>query len=159
MDKKIIPGQGFDKIKFGMTRDAVIKVLGKPDEIAEDQNYSDSNDANELTTVFYYDELGLSLSFDKQEKYRLTEISFEDADFALGSVRTGMTKKDALAKIEKLGLGTPEEDYLEPEDNPDELELYTIYDANISLWFSQNELTTIQIVPNWIDDDTIAWPN
>ena len=157
MDNKIIPCVGFDKVKFGMSRDQVIKVLGQPDEIEEDQNYGDTPE--ELTTVFYYDEMGVSLSFDKEEKYRLTEISFEDDQFSLGDIKVGMKKDAAFAAAEKAKLGEPYEDDLtdDLQDN-EELESFTFEDTNVSLWFEKDILVTIQIGPDWIDDDTIKWP-
>lgn len=160
MDFKIIPCVGFDKVKFGMTRNQVIEILGSPNDIEEDQNYGDSPE--ELTTVFYYDELGVSFSFDKEEKYRLTEMSFEDEQFVLGgTIKVGMTKEAALAAADKLDLGEGYEDDLlddEVEDDDKKLESYTYDDKNVSLWFEDGVLVTIQIGPDWIDNDTIKWP-
>ncbi|MBP5365690.1 MAG: hypothetical protein J6Y82_07180 [Bacteroidales bacterium] len=158
MNNKIIPCVGFDKVKFGMTRDQVIAALGNPNEIEEDQNYGDTPD--ELTTVFYYDEIGVSLSFDKEEKYRLTEMSFEDERYSLcDTIKVGMMKDAAIAAAEKAGLGEAYEDDLSDDLQEGEmLESYTFEDKNVSLWFEANVLVTIQIGPDWIDDDTIKWP-
>ncbi len=159
MGKEIKPLIGFDNIKFGMTMSEVKDIMGKPDSIEEDQNYTDNEDEKEdLTTVFYYDELDISMSFDKEENYRLTEVSFEGDQFGLGDLRVGMSKEEAFSAAADAGLGECEEDYLGEDADSDNMELYTYEAKNVSLWFADDLLDTIQIGPGMIDDDTIAWP-
>ncbi|MCQ2203833.1 MAG: hypothetical protein MJZ15_05280 [Bacteroidales bacterium] len=158
-DYKIVPGVGFGKIKFGMSKEAVIEMLGQPDEIEEDANYGD--DPNDKVTVLYYDMDGFSMSFDKEYKYKMTEISFDNDMFVLeGKVRVGMAKEEALKVLEAAGWDEPME-----EDLADELDeenkgttAYTYEEQNVTLWFDDETLGTIQVGPQWIDADTIKWP-
>lgn len=160
MNYKIIPCVGFDKIKFGMTRDEVMAQLGQPDEIQEDQNYGDTPD--ELVTVFYYDEIGVSMSFDKEADYRLTEMSFENEEFTLcDTIRVGMPVEKVFEAIEKsdYDFGECYEETLDDEESDGgRIALFVCEDCGISLWFEEGELSTIQAGPAWIDDDTIDWP-
>ncbi len=159
MDFQINPGVGFDQIKFGMTREQVLEILGNPSEIREDENYSgDPKETEDLTTVFDYDDLGVSFSFDKIEDYRLVEIDFDSPDFSLGPIHVGNLIDSVFSDAEVMKLGEAEEDYLDDEDNPDNLKSFTFFDTNVTVWFEKDILTTIQLGPFWKDDDTIDWP-
>ncbi len=157
-DYKIIPGVGFSKVKFGIKKEQLIELMGQPDEIEEDANYGDSPD--DKVTVLYYDTDGFSVSFDKDENYRLTEISFESDLFILeGCVKVGMSTQDALKALEKAGYEEPNLEDLDGEVDPDEKTVaYTYDDMNVTLWFDNDVLQTIQIGPFWFDSDTIKWP-
>lgn len=151
--KAILPLIGFGSIKFGMEEHEVSNYLGDPDE-TEVQNYGDGGEAN----VLYFDELGLSMSFDSEEDYRLVEISFESDRFVLHNViKPGMSKDDFLSALENLNLGEYE---LEELDNEgfENMEQYTFDKDNINIWIENDRLTTIQIGPEFVDDDTIKWP-
>lgn len=161
MNKVILPFVGFDKVKFGMSQEQVIEILGNPDEIEADQNFSDNAcETEELTTIFTYFELGVSLSFEKCENYRLMEISFDDNDFKLGDMAAGVSKEMAFKAAEKLGFEEPYEDDLSEygEEVPEGFESYTYDDKNVTLYFEDGILATIQIGPEWLDNDIINWP-
>ncbi len=150
---KIIPGVGFDNIKFGMTQDEVEGILGEPDEV-EEQNYGEGESAE----VFYYDEAGLSMSFDAEEDYRLVEISFEDDNFVLfDSIHIGQPIEEALSLAEKANMGEYDIEDLSL-DGFDGKELYAFDKDNINLWADDKILSSIQIGPYWLDDDNIKWP-
>jgi hypothetical protein len=150
---KIIPGVGFDDIKFGMMQDEVEGILGEPDEV-EEQNYGDG----EAAEVFYYDELGISMSFDAEEDYRLVEISFEDENFILfDSIHVGQPLNEVLSLCERAKMGEYDLEDLSL-DGFDGKELYTYEKDNINLWIDDKMLSSIQIGPYWLDDDTIKWP-
>ncbi|MBR6251268.1 MAG: hypothetical protein IKR17_08770 [Bacteroidales bacterium] len=164
MNKTIKPLIGIDKVKFGMTREQVIAALGQPDEIDEDQQYGDTPD--DTTTVFYYDN-GISCSFEKSEKYRLMEISFEDdEEFNIaGKIKLGMSMKDALATaVELFGEEETEDDLTDDIEEGSLLRSFTFYNNNVSLWFDgekkgEEVLETIQIGPQWSEDgNTVIWP-
>ncbi len=72
-DAEIKVGIGFSKVRFGMTEEEVIELLDQPDE-TEEMRFEDGCTA----IIYYYDELGISLSFESEEDFRLMEISFED---------------------------------------------------------------------------------
>lgn len=155
----ILPEIGFDKVKFGQTRDEVIAILGKPDEIVDNENYGDG----ELATIFYYDEPQISLSFDKEENYRLVEISFDDEEFDMnGDIKVGMPIENAVEAADKAGIGECYEqdlaDELDQEQIDAQVRLFVYEDKNVCLWSEDGLLSTIQIGPAFIDDDTISWP-
>ncbi len=157
-DYKIVPGVGFGNVKFGIRKEQLIQLMGQPDEIEEDANYGDSPD--DRVTVLYYDQDGFSVSFDKEAKYRLTEISFESNLFVLeGKVSVGMKKEEALSALAAAGYEEPSIEDLNGEIDPEEqTEAYTYDEKNVTLWFDEGVLATIQIGPFWLDSDTIKWP-
>lgn len=151
--KAILPGIGFGSIKFGMEEHEVSSYIGDPDE-SEVQNYGEGDEAN----VLYYDELGVSMSFDKEEDYKLVEISFDNDKFVLaGSIKVGMSKDDFLEALKTINLGDYDFEDLSDEGFEDK-ELYTFEKDNINIWVDEDEVSSIQIGPQWVDDDTILWP-
>lgn len=159
MDCKIKPFVGFDRVKFGQKIEEVTKVLGQPSSIDADQNYSgEPNETEELTTVLSYDELGVIMSFEKAEGYRLTEISFEDERYALGKLKVGMPKAEALKAAEALKLGEYDENFFDDDEDSEGYETYDYTDKNVCLWFFEGALDAIQIGPDFDDNGEIVWP-
>ncbi|WP_430810344.1 MULTISPECIES: hypothetical protein [unclassified Carboxylicivirga] len=151
--KAILPHTGFGSIKFGMEEHEVSNYLGDPDE-TEVQDYGEGAEAN----VLYYDEMGISMSFDKEEDYKLVEISFEKENFILhNAIKVGMSKADFLAKLETLNMGDYEREDMS-QDGFDDKELYVFEKENINIWLDEEAITSIQIGPEWVDDETIRWP-
>ena len=151
--KAILPFIGFGSIKFGMEEHEVSSYIGDPDE-TEVQNYGHGGQAN----VLYYDEFGLSMSFDSEEDFRLVEISFENDRFILhNAIKPGMSKEDFLSALENLDMGEYEVEEIE-EDEFENMVQYIFEKENINIWIEDDKLTTIQIGPEFVDDDTIRWP-
>ncbi len=151
--KAILPHVGFGSIKFGMEEHEVSNYLGDPDE-TEVQDYGDGAEAN----VLYFDEIGISMSFDKEADYKLVEISFENSNYALhNKIKVGMSKEDFLAALKELNMGEYEVEDMK-EDGFDDKELYTFDEENINIWLDDDAITSIQIGPEWVDDETIRWP-
>jgi hypothetical protein len=147
----VILGQGFGDIKFGLSEEQVTTLLGPPDEI-EEQVYGEDEQAN----VYYYDSMGISMSFDSEENYKLVEISFEDEAFILlDNIRVGMSRDEFLKAAQQLGEYELEDLSGEGFENK---ELFTFEDANVNIWMDTNGLESIQIGPFWEDDETIQWP-
>jgi hypothetical protein len=102
--------------------------------------------------------MGVSMSFDKEEDYKLVEISFETENFILhDAIKVGMSKDDFLAKIEDLNMGEYDLEDMN-EDGFDDKELYVFEKENINIWLDEDAITSIQIGPEWVDDETIRWP-
>lgn len=151
--KAILPHIGFGSIKFGMEEHEVSNYLGDPDE-TEVQDYGDGAEAN----VLYYDEIGISMSFDKEADYKLVEISFENNNYKLhDKISVGMSKEDFLASLKALNMGDYELEDMK-EDGFDDKELYVFEKENINIWLDDDAITSIQIGPEWVDDETIRWP-
>lgn len=158
MDKTIIPQVGFDKVKFGQTVPQVKAVLGEPDEISDTQYEED--EPGDTSRILYYDELGISMTFESGFDFRLLELSFESDEFTLGGkLHVGMTKDAALAAADELGLGEATEEDLQDElEDGENLEAVSYDEPNVTLWFEEGILSTIQLGPGWIDDNTVDWP-
>lgn len=151
-EKVIIPGTGVDKLRFGMIEEEIISILGKPDEI-EVQEMDDE----EMINIYYYDDLGLSMSFDSMEDFRLVELAFEDSKYTLEkNFFPGMSKELFLEHADELGEYEFED--LSDEDS-DVNELYTFEDKNINIWIRKGIVDTIQIGPYWKDDENVSWPD
>jgi len=151
-NKLIVPGVGFENLKFGMNENEVAAVLGKPDEI-EVQEMDDG----EFVNIYYYDEIGVSMSFDSMADMRLVEIAFDNSEYTLNnSLFPGMSKELFLEHA--AGLGEYDVEDLTDEGS-DVNELYSFEDKNINIWIREGVVDTIQIGPYWSDDDEeILWP-
>ncbi len=151
MKTTIVPGVGFDNIKFGMTEDEVLDVLGNPDEI-EVQEMEDGESVN----IYYYDDLGVSMSFDSMEDYKLVELAFDDSRYTMEkNFFPGMSKNMFLEHVGELGKYYIED--LSDEDS-DVTELYVFEDKNINVWLREGVVDTIQTGPFWRDDENVSWP-
>lgn len=154
---EIKPKYGFDRIHFGLTIAQVKTILGEPEDMDADQNFSDEPD--DLTTVLYYD--GYSLSFDKKVDYRLTEMLFEDESFKLGKIAVGMAEDKAVELAEGMNLGDWSDPFAEDEDNDPEFESTTGYsfdEASLSLLCTDGRLTEIEIYVPLDENDNPIWP-
>ena len=151
-DKSIVPGVGFANLKFGMNEEEVTSVLGKPDEV----EVLDMDDG-ETVNMYYYDEIGVSMSFDSMADMRMVEIAFENSEYTLNdNLFSGMSKELFLKHAE--GLGEYDVEDLTDEGS-DVNELYSFEDKNINIWIREGVVDSIQIGPFWSDDDEeILWP-
>ncbi len=170
--KKLIPTVGFGKVRFGMTIDEVKAALGRPDDEQTSQ-LGDSRD--DLSTELFYDKLALSLSFDKLADFRLVDIMTEDGcQFSLGDdVHIGDSFESVKAAVLKADYGPFEEHDIQDElaDEFDEGQLdedermeaqglaeYDLPEVGVNLYFRDGKLDTIQLGPEYDDDDNIVWP-
>ena len=69
---QILLGEGLENVKFGMTKSQVNKILGTPDET---EVYHFSEDEEDLTEAWHYDEHGFSVSFDQENDWLLGSIA------------------------------------------------------------------------------------
>ncbi len=152
INKLIVPGVGFANLKFGMNEEEVISILGKPDEV-EVQEMDDGESVN----IYYYDEIGVSMSFDSMTDMRLVEIAFENTEYTLNNnFFPGMSKELFLEHAG--GIGEYDVEDLTDEGS-DVNELYSFEDKNINIWIREGVVDSIQIGPFWSDDDEeILWP-
>ncbi|SFS73808.1 hypothetical protein [Lutibacter maritimus] len=153
--KEIKPGYGLGNLKFGMSRAEVKLMLGEPSFI---DKYSHSDSADDLTESWEYDDLGLSISFDEDENWKLIMISINSDFYELNGVSLiGLKEKELLAKLEAMNLGD-----LDLEDcsdlGSDEQKVIEVEEKAINFWLIDDALDEIQWSPFFIDDDTIDWP-
>ncbi len=150
---EIVPGRGIGEILLGMTQEQVEKIVGKPDEIEE----VDYDDGESAITWFYYD-LQIDLNFESEDDLRLSFISVENENYALGGkIKVGMDKASVLAACKELNLSDPEIEDFSSEDVPNQ-ELIGLEKENLNLWFTDGRLDEIQFGPFWKDDETPIWP-
>jgi len=151
------PNVGLGAIKFGMTRDEVKNIAGKPDEIENVPGF-DEEVNNELES-WHYDENEFSLVFDADYDWRLVSIAVSDPFFKFhGKSIVGMTRQDTFDLLEKLGIVVSNMEDLSDDENP-ELELIESDEDGLMIWFSEGEVIEVQILPDVEEDgETLIWP-
>ena len=87
-------GEGLGDIKFGLTRQEVEALLGKPEE---KETYNVNDDTDYKTESWHYDEYEIALSFVMFDEWRLVSItcSFEES-LLFGQEVIGFKKKPLL---------------------------------------------------------------
>lgn len=153
--KDIQAGQGLGRIKFGISREELKKILGEPDEV---DRFSHSDAEDDLTESWHYDELDLSASFDQQEDWRLTTLSVSSPEYELeGESLIGLPKKEVTDRLKKLGLTDLESEDWSSAESPNHL-LISSEEAGMNFWLDEGLLTEIQWGPLISEDDSLEWP-
>jgi hypothetical protein len=155
-------GEGLGNIKFGMTREAVKALIGAPDEV-ENYSYADQEEEynendEDLTELWHYDDLEMSLSFDKIEEWKLINMAISAEEYTFeGHKVIGMARKELIALLKKLNIGElVYEDYSTAE-TPDH-KLISAEDAGVNFWLENDVLTEIQWGPRFDEDENPLWP-
>jgi hypothetical protein len=147
---EIIIGQGIGSIVFGMTKDELIEVAGKPDE-KEQFNY-DESDENQAES-WHYDSLELSVAFEEINDWKLTSIAVSSPGYSLeGKKLIGLTKDEVLKEISSFDLGTMEYEDCSTDESPD-LGVISFDESALNLWFDEGVLTEIQWGALWEDEN------
>ncbi len=154
--KDILIGKGFDEIRFGMTRQEVKKVLGEPDEV---DAYTSSDEADDNTEAYHYDELELSVSFDEVDDWRLGSIAISSEEAVLeGLALIGNSDEELLERVSNLDLGEYEREDVSSPESPDH-EVISFYESSINFWLENGTVTEIQFGPIWDDEnEEVIWP-
>ncbi len=154
--KEIIVGKGYESIRFGMTRSEVEKILGKPDEI---DSYASSEEAEDNTEAYHYDEIELSVSFDELEDWKLSSIAVSDPDAELEGLKLiGVSSEELLEKVDALALGEYEREDVSSPESPDN-EVISFMNSSINFWLEEDEVTEIQFGPFWDEEEEdFIWP-
>ncbi len=151
----IVPGIGLGDIKFGMLREDVKSLLGEPDEI-ESQSHDDDDD--DVTESWHYDDIEVSLSFEKAEDWRLCTIAVSNEDATLkGKEIIGLSKDELMETLKKVGITDLTTEDWSSADSPDYFSV-TSEDQEIVFWIDSDEVMDVQWGPLFIDEDTISWP-
>ena len=155
--QKIIPGTGLGELKFGLTKDEVTAIVGKPDDIENLPGFDE--EVNDQLESWHYDELEFSLVFDGDYDWRLVSIAVSDPFFQLDGHNIIGMKKDTLSLVlDNLGIEISNEEEISDEDNPD-MYLLESEDAGLMIWLEEGEVIEIQILPDVEDDgETVKWP-
>ena len=143
-------GIGYGDIQFGMERDTIKKMLGKADEV---ELYSYSEEEEDLTEVWHYDELDLSLSFDEADHWKLVMIAVGDTNAHIaGEFLIDKTQEEIIAACEKSGLGAID------TEEVDEGQVLKIEEKSINFWMDEGLVSEIQFGPFWNGDDEPIFP-
>lgn len=151
----IIPGVGLGELKFGLNREEVAALLGQPEEKEE---FSYSEEEEDLTESWHYDELELSIGFDQEDGWRLTTMSVTSEEYAFeGFNPIGMEVEALKEKLNALNIEDLEYEDVSSVENPD-TELIFSEALGMNFWFIENTLAEVQWVPHFGDDENVKWP-
>ena len=142
--------QGIGDLSFGMKKMAIVSALGN--------EYSE--DTNEFGDVdLQYTQLGLCFTLWKDSAFRLGRIDSERETAVLcGEQLIGGSKEDVRRFVqEKLHRMISEEDGCEHEDRSIQ-EWIEVDESNVTFWFRNDALYSIDWMCAWTDEDTPKWP-
>ena len=153
--KEIKPGYGLGDIKFGMTRDEVKAILGEPDDI-DAFSYTEDNENN--TETWLYDEMELTVGFDEEDDWRLVMITVASDFYTLNDKSLiGMNREKLVAQLKEMKIEDLVFEDISTEEEPNQV-LVEVDSLSVNFWLDENHLDEIQWSPLFIDDDTIKWP-
>lgn len=151
----IQPGEGLGDIKFGMSREALKRILGEPDEIESTVNDEDDTD---ITESWHYDNIEVSVSFEKIEGWKLCTIAVSAPEATLkGHKIIGLSKSELTDILKSMGIKNLVLEDWSSDESPDYVSL-TSEEQEIVFWLEDDEVMDIQWGPLFIDEDTIKWP-
>jgi len=146
-------GVGLGNIKFGLTREELIKIVGKPND--KDIYNASGEEDGYLTETWHYDDDEFSVSFDEEDNWRLTTISTSSPNCTFNGLKLiGKGLDHVLALIENEDLGERELEDLSNEN----LKVVNLLPSSLNLWFEDDNLSEIQWGVLWEDEDTPIWP-
>ncbi|MCB9189742.1 MAG: hypothetical protein H6599_10750 [Flavobacteriales bacterium] len=144
-------GIGVDQVKFGMVRSEVLQILGEP---SEKELFSYSEEEEDLTEVWHYDDNEMSLSFDEADDWRLIMIAASDDSFTLnGKDIVGRSFEEVSSMLLEMGIKETEVEEVSEFDK-----VIKIESESLNIWFDNNEASELQWGPKWSDDDTPIFP-
>jgi hypothetical protein len=149
-------GIGVDSLKFGMTKEDVLKLLGEPDD-KELYSYDEDEDSEDedLTEVWHYDTHEFSLSFDEADNWRLVMIAASDEKYTLeGKTIIGLDENAATKLLNDLKLGTVETDELEDDGG----RVLKIEEKSLNVWLDNGIVSELQWGPFWDENDEPIFP-
>ena len=147
-------GIGLGDIKFGVSREELIKKIGDPTEIDQ---YTPVEDEDYLTESWHYDENELSVSFDEEDNWRLTTIAISSPNSLFHDIKLiGKKKGEVLDLLKDLNLIDPELEKLSDDSNH---LMASFIESSINFWFENDLLSEIQWGVLWEDEDTPKWPS
>lgn len=142
-DKNIYLEKGVGKLEFGQSEDDVKLILGQPDE-------TDTMEHEDGTTSlhFMYYDLGLYLSFDSEDDFRLSDIEVDGDEFVLeGKIKVGSTTDELLMYLKKKGYPDLEVEDVSTTEDPN-MQLIAVDELGINFWLEDDEISSIQVGPS-----------
>lgn len=142
----IIPHQGIDRVKLGLSRDEITHALGVPERTAEDRHEDGA-----VSEIWTYRMLRLELSFDSDNDYRLSHItSYHPYTLVRGFNPIGLTGKVLLMKFPHLDLDV--------EVSKDE-KYYTDRLLDLTFGIARGKVVSVTVFPEYDESgEHIIWP-
>jgi hypothetical protein len=153
--KEIKPGTGLGNILFGMSREQLKGILGEPEEI-ESTTHDEAGE--DITESWHYDEIEVSVSFEKTEDWKLCTIAVSSPDVVLnGKSPIGLSAKEITDLLKTMDVKSPVTEDWSSADAPDYHSI-TAEELEMVFWIEDGEVMDIQWGPYFVDEDTIRWP-
>ena len=149
--KEIKPMQGFGDIKFGVSQDEVLKLLGEP---AEKETIDVEGEIHEVEVWSYWDE-GHSLYFEKDLNNVCTNFETDNDWVTLfGEKVFAMNQDQIIALMNKNDFSD-----FEIEDDPelDEVIIF-FHEAHMQFVFENDTLELVSWAVAMNDQEDILWP-
>lgn len=148
MQHVIRPRWGMGALRLGMTRPEVLRVVGEPDHIEED------DEAGAMRIGWHYDRFESSLYFDEDCDDRVTLIITESASAQLGAAfPIGMRAEEAVSALRELG-----ELVRDDEVSSEGLDFYSLPDASVGLLFADGVCESVDIAAYKDETGEYVWP-
>lgn len=139
--KNIQIQQGFDDLRFGMSREEVKSILGTPDEVI----VPEEDDSME---IWHYDELELSVSFEEEEKWSVYTISTTSTEAILeGDSLIGLNALALVNKLKSMDMTN-----LQFEEENGEVQLVSADEQDINFWLENGIVAEVQWNAEVLDD-------
>lgn len=150
------PTRGLGNIKFGMTREDVKKLLGDPTEVDE---MALSDDPEDQSEAWHYDELEISMSFDAEDDWRLITIAVSSDYYEWdGKPMVGLKREALLNHLKEKEIEDVEIEAGAEMEMPENMEIVSVPDLFINFWLENGEVKEIQWSPLFTEDDEVEWP-
>ena len=148
---EIKPLHGFGEIKFGVSQDDVVKLMGDPDE----KEVIDVEGEIHEVEVWSYFEPAHSFYFERDLDNLCTNFETENESSVLfGEKIFALSREGVIALMEKNGF----DDY-EIEDEPDMDETIVFFhQAHMQFVFDGDRLGLVSWAVAMNDQDEILWP-
>ncbi|MDA3865465.1 MAG: hypothetical protein PF489_01815 [Salinivirgaceae bacterium] len=155
MTQEIKAGIGLDSLRFGMSKEEVENILGKPNEI---DTHTDNNEDDGATESWHYDDQELSISFEEIDDFKLFSIAVSNKSYKFKNKKLiGLKKKELIEELEALAIDDLKTEDWSTDDNLGQ-ELIFSEKLSINFWMEDGELSEIQWGPLLEDEGYIIWP-
>ena len=152
----IEPGIGIGEIKFGLTEDELMSILGAPTR-SEHCEYIEGR--GDWYKDLIYEKINLGFTFDKEDNYRLGNINVAGFGYYLFGDDLFGESIDFVKKLCKKVTGKPliYEDYTIDEGYP--YECLDCGELEMLFWFDCGKLSELQFSYFFEEDgNTVIWP-
>ncbi len=149
--KEIKPLKGFGDIKFGVSQDEVLKLLGEP---SEKETIDVEGEIHEVEVWSYWDD-GHSLYFEKDLNNVCTNFETDNEGVTLFGEKVFAMNQDQIIALMK----TNDFSDFEIEDDPELDELIVFFhEAHMQFVFENGRLELVSWAVAMNDKEEIMWP-